>query len=315
MAKQLISVVIPVYNEESNIVWFYDELKKQFDDLPKYDFEAIFVDDGSSDQSIKIIKELAGKSDGVRFLQFSRNFGKEAATSAGLGVCKGDAAMMIDVDGQHPVKLIPKFISQWEAGFEVVIGIRQSNSKEGAVKHYGSKLFYALLGSVAGTKTVPGSTDFRIIDRKVIDEFNKLTEHSRMTRGLIDWLGFKRTYIDFNAPARHSGDAAYSYSKLIRLALHGFVSQTTKPLQFTGLLGFIVTVGSFLLGLFLLFEQYIINDPLKLNVTGTAILALFLSFLVGLVLICQWLLALYIESIHNETQNRPLYIVSDKSTK
>lgn len=307
-----ISVVIPVYNEATNIGWFYGKLQEQFLKLPDYSFEVIFVDDGSDDKSVGIIKQLADKQ-GVRFLQFSRNFGKEAATSAGLAAAQGDAAIMIDVDGQHPAELIPILLDEWQSGSEVVIGVRESNSKEGAVKHYGSRLFYLMLGAVVGAKTIAGATDFRLIDRKVIDEFNKLTEHSRMTRGLIDWLGFKRALVPFNSPARHSGTATYTYSKLLRLALHGFVSQTTKPLQIAGLLGFFVTVISLLTGVFLLSEQYLLHDPLRLNVTGTAILALFTSFLVGLVLICQWLLALYVESIHNETQNRPLYIISNKS--
>ena len=166
---------------------------------------------------------------------------------------------------------------------------------------------------MTGSKTPLGSTDFRLIDRKVVDEFNKLTERSRITRGLIDWLGFKRTYIDFKAPARHSGKSPYSFRKLVRLALHSFTSQSTKPLQFTGFLGFIVTIVAGILGVFLMIEAYVLGDPMNLAVTGTAMLALFLSFLVGLVLICQWLLALYVESIHNETQNRPLYIVAKKS--
>jgi dolichol-phosphate mannosyltransferase len=313
MIKKLVSIVIPVYNEDSNIVWLYDKLQEQLLNSPEYDFEIIFVDDGSSDGSVSLIKQLSAKDKAVRFLRFSRNFGKEAATSAGLEVAQGDAAIMIDADGQHPLELIKPFIDKWQDGYEVVVGVRKANSKEGVIKRYGSKLFYALLGSITGAKTLAGSTDFRLLDRKVIDEFKKLTERSRMTRGLIDWLGFKRTYIYFSAPPRHSGTAAYSYTKLFRLALHGFVSQTTKPLQVTGLLGFFVTLISSLLGIFLVLESYVFGDPLNLAITGTAILALFLSFLVGLVLICQWLLALYVESIHNEAQNRPLYIISEKS--
>lgn len=313
MAKKLVSVIIPVYNENSNINWFYERLQEQLLNLSEYDFETIFVDDGSTDGSIDIIKKLSSGHNNVRYISFSRNFGKEAATSAGLEVARGDATIMIDVDGQHPEELIKIFIDKWRKGYEVIIGVRKTNSKEGMVKRYGSKLFYVLLGSITGSKATAGSTDFRLVDRKVVDEFKKLTEHNRMTRGLIDWLGFKRAYIHFTAPPRHSGTATYSYNKLVKLALHGFVSQTTKPLQVTGLLGFFVTIISSLLGIFLLVEQYVLGDPLGFNITGTAILALFLSFLVGLVLICQWLLALYVESIHNETQNRPIYIVSEKS--
>lgn len=313
MTKKLVSIIVPVYNEGPNIAWFYSALQKQLTSLKDYSFEVVFVDDGSSDDSMGTIAALAKKHSDVRYIQFSRNFGKEAATSAGLCNVKGDAAIMIDADGQHPVELIPEFLKNWRDGFDVVIGVRSANTDEGTVKRYGSKLFYALLNAMADHKSVPGSTDFRLLDQKVIKEFAQLTEHNRMTRGLIDWLGFKRTTISFTAPARHSGQAAYSYRKLLRLALHGFISHSTKPLQFTGLLGFFVTILALVTGLFLCLEQYVFGDPLGLHITGTALLALFLSFLVGLVLICQWLLALYVESIHSETQNRPLYIIADKS--
>jgi dolichol-phosphate mannosyltransferase len=313
MIKKLVSIVIPVYNEDSNIVWFFGKLQKQFLDSSEYDFETIFVDDGSSDKSSSLIKQLSKKDRRVRYIQFSRNFGKEAATSAGLEAAKGDAAIMIDADGQHPVDLIKDFLDRWKDGYDVVVGVRKENTKEGLVKRYGSKIFNKLLNSVTGGATVVGSTDFRLIDKKILEELSKLTERNRITRGLIDWLGFKRAYVEFVAPARHSGKAAYGFKKLVKLALHAFVSQTTKPLQVAGLLGFLVTIVSSLIAIFLVFEKYAFNDPLSLDVTGTAILALFISFLVGLVLICQWLLALYVESIHNETQNRPLYIIAQKS--
>lgn len=218
---------------------------------------------------------------------------------------------MLDADGQHPVELLPKFFTKWEEGYQVVVGVRKANIGEGYIKRYGSKVFYKILNSLTNGNTVPGSTDFRLIDRRVADEFNKLTERGRITRGLIDWLGFKRAYINFNANEREDSKASYTFSKLIRLALHAFVSQSTKPLMAVGVLGIIVSATSLVFGLFLLTEQFILNDPLEFSITGTAYLAVFISFLVGTVLACQGLLALYIESIHLESQNRPLYIISD----
>jgi glycosyltransferase involved in cell wall biosynthesis len=256
---------------------------------------------------------LSAKDTSVKFLSLSRNFGKEAATSAGIKLSAGDVAVMIDADGQHPVNLVETFVAKWHDGYDVVIGVRKKNIKEGPVKRYGSKLFNYTLDSLTSGNAIPGATDFRLIDKKVVSEFNILTERNRITRGLIDWLGFKRTVVEFESPARHSGKATYSVKKLIRLALHAFVSQSTKPLQFAGFLGATATATSALVGSFLLIESYILSDPMNLEITGTALLALFLSFLVGLVLICQWLLALYIESIHSETQNRPLYIIAEKS--
>lgn len=311
MSKQLISIIIPVHNESENLRWHHQKVIEGLKDLT-YEAELIYVDDGSSDDSLGIIKAFVKKDDRVNYISFSRNFGKEAATSAGLKKAKGDAAIMVDADGQHPIDYLGQFLEKWQAGSQVVIGVRTTNDKEGTTKRYGSMIFYKLLNSISDGETIPRSTDFRLLDRRVIDEFNKLTEHNRITRGLIDWLGYKRDVVEFKAPARYKGTAAYGFKKLVRLALHAFVSQTTKPLQFTGILGAMVTVVSALTGVFLLIENYILGDPLGLAITGTALLALFVSLLVGLVLMSNWLLALYIESIHNETQNRPLYIVSEE---
>ena len=310
--KPLISLVLPLYNEAGNLVWHHGVISKFFNtnNLAR---EIIYVDDGSSDDSLRIIREISRSDPKVKYLSLSRNFGKEAATTAGIKSATGDVVIVMDADGQHPIEKVTDFLEEWGKGADVVIGLRIANQKEGFVKRYGSKLHNFLLNSLTDTKTIHGATDFRLIDRKVVDEFNKLTERNRITRGLIDWLGFKRSYIEFMAPARHSGEATYTFGKLARLALHSFTSQSTKPLQATGFLGFIVTLVSFLAGVVLVTNKYLLNDPLRLSITGTGLLAIFLSFLVGLVLICQWLLAIYVENIHNETQNRPLFIVSDQS--
>lgn len=303
-----ISIIIPVFNESENLEWHHEQITNNLS-TKKIDYEVIYIDDGSQDSSVNVLQNIARTDQKVRVIYFSRNFGKEAATTAGLNFCKGDAALILDADGQHPIALIDKFLAKWRDGSQVVIGVRKSNIKEGIVKRFGSRLFYRLLNSVSNSETIPQSTDFRLLDRRVIDEFNKLTERNRITRGLIDWLGFKRTTVEFNALERHGGKASYSVSKLLKLALHAFVSQTTRPLQFSGILGGITVCVSAGLTIFLLVEKYLLGDPFNLAVTGTAFLALFVSFLVGLVLISQWLLALYIESIHNETQNRPLYVI------
>jgi len=308
----LVSLIIPVHNEAGNLEWHHSKIISFF---TKHDIrhEIIYVDDGSNDGSLEIIQKFSAKDGATKYISLSRNFGKEAATSAGIRQSTGDVVVMADADGQHPVELISEFLAEWRKGCDVVVGVRTYDKKEGIVKRSGSRLYTMILGSLTGGKAPSGSTDFRLIDRQVADEFNTLTEHNRITRGLIDWLGFKRTYVPFVSPERHSGKATYSFGKLVVLALHSFTSQSTKPLQFTGFLGSIVTIVSACGAIFLIVEKYALNDPLNLAVTGTAILALFVSFLVGLVLICQWLLALYVESIHNETQNRPLYIIAQKS--
>jgi dolichol-phosphate mannosyltransferase len=309
----MISIIIPVFNEEANLAWHHERITRYLATLP-HQYEVLYVNDGSRDKSLAILKSIAAQDSNTRYISFSRNFGKEAATTAGLRACSGDAAIIIDADGQHPIELIQEFIERWQAGGQVIIGVRRGNAKAGFIKRSGSRLFYKSLDALGGGgKSVAGATDFRLLDRRVIDEFNRLSERNRMTRGLIDWLGFRREYVSFLALKRHGGKASYNVRKLFRLAMHGLIAQSTRPLQLTGVLGIAVVVISALLFTSLVVEKYVFGDLLHLAITGTALLALFVSFLVGIVLVCQWMLALYIESIYVEAQNRPLYVVDEDS--
>jgi dolichol-phosphate mannosyltransferase len=306
----LLSVVIPVFNEEPNIEWLAIELINYLDER-QWSYELMYVDDGSTDESGERIRVLAEKYPQVRYLAFSRNFGKEAATTAGIHAARGDAVILFDADGQFPFRLIEEFVQEWRAGADVVVGVRRSNQNEGSVKRYGSRIFYRLINLITREALVPGSTDFRLIDRKVVEAFKCFTERNRLTRGLIDWLGFRRVYLPFDAGARSKGKAAYNCRKLVRLAMHSFVAQSTRPLLFTGVLGMFVMAISSILGLAVVAESYLLQDPLHLGITGTAVLGIFLAFLVGVVLCCQGLLALYLESVYSETRNRPLYVLLD----
>lgn len=310
--KSLISIIIPVHNECENLEWHHKKIKKTLSNID-IGYEIIYIDDGSTDESLDIIKSISKKDILTKYISFSRNFGKEAAISAGMQKAAGDAVFILDSDGQHPIEMIDQFIAKWNDGYDVIIGIRKSNQGEGFIKSVGSKLFYLLLSIVdSNHKTLPGSTDFRLIDRQVVDQYNLLTERNRISRNLIDWLGFKQATIPFNAHARHAGKASYSYIKLVKLAIDGAIKHSTRPLKLIGVLGLLISFVTLFLMIFLFIERYILADPLNLAVTGTAFLAIFLSFLVGIVLACQGLLALYIENIYYETQNRPLYIIREE---
>lgn len=311
--SDLISIVIPVYNEEGNISLIYKRITEVFKkSLAGYDYEIIFVNDGSEDKSGAIINELLIADKKVRYIEFSRNFGKEIATSAGINHSKGDAVIMLDGDLQHPPELIPEFIKKWKNGADVIVGIRDKNNKEGFVKKYGSIWFYKIMNAIGDTKLVPRATDYRLIDKKVVAEFNRFTERNRMTRGLINWLGFKRDYVHFNAGERNSGKAGYGCWKLFRLALSAFTSYSLFPLKFAGYLGVFITFFSGILGLFIFIEKYVFNDSLDIGFSGSAILAVIVMFLIGIVLACLGLIALYIANIHGEVLNRPIYIISEK---
>jgi polyisoprenyl-phosphate glycosyltransferase len=308
---KLISVVVPVHNEQQNVSLLYKELLSVFKKIDKYDYEIIFVDDGSKDRSWDEIQKLRKKDSKVRGIQFARNFGKELATSAGVHNAKGDAVKIIDADLQHPPKCIPLFIEKWEQGADIVIGIRKSNERAGIIKSAGSYVFYKIFSLISDTPIIPHGTDFRLMDRKVVTEFNKFSEKNRITRGLIDWLGFKRDYVHFEAAERQHDPVSYSPVKLLKLAFSSFISHSTLPLKIAGYLGATIMLIAGPLGLFIFIEKYIMNDPWQLNFTGPAILGVIILFLVGLILLCLGLVALYIGNIHTEVTNRPIYVIRD----
>ena len=317
--RQLLSVVIPCYNESRNIVPFYEHLSQQLakindDDGLNLTCELIYVNDGSSDDTLEKLYKLASHNPHVKIIDLSRNFGKEIATSAGIHYATGDAILTIDADDQHPVELIPKFIKKWQAGAQVVTGIRLSNQKEGFIKRYGSKLFYGPFNRLTGSQLVPGSSDFRLIDKVVQAEFLKLTERNRITRGLIDWIGFKQDYIEYHANARLSGEAGYSVGRLVGLALNSSISLSLKPLYFSMYAGAIVLPISVLLGVFSAIEM-LIGDPLGLDITGGGFVIILILFLIGLLLTSQGIMALYLSHMHTEAQNRPLFIVNHQTSR
>jgi dolichol-phosphate mannosyltransferase len=305
--KTQLSVVIPLKNEADNIADLQKQLQQVALTLKPYVFEYVYIEDGSTDESATVIQELQTKNPDVRLIQLTRNFGKEIATTAGLHAAKGEAAIMIDADLQHPPELIPQFIARWEAGDDVVIGKQKlDNSYASFTKRVTARWFYRIINRISHTKVTPHATDFRLLDRAVIDEFNRFTEHNRLTRGLIDWLGFQRSYIEFTPAKRLHGDSSYSYRQLMRLATNSIVSLSFFPLKIAGYIGGVIVAVSTPLIIFIMGNHLFFGNSMKF--TGSATLAAMLLFLVGIVLICQGLMALYVANIYGEVQNRPLYI-------
>ena len=288
---KLISVVVPVYDEVDGILDFLDaELLPVLGKL-KYDVEIILVDDGSEDKTLEKIKsaKILNKFL-VNVVVLTRNFGKEVALTVGLEAANGDAVIMVDADGQHPVEEIPKMISKWENGAEVVTAVNSGNTTKHKLR---SSIYYKIMRMMGAKDVMPGAMDFRLLDRAVVDEFNMLTERNR---------------------GREKGRPTYSTKKLAGLALDSMVSSSRTPLVIFGYLGAFITIFSFIFGLFILIEQYIMGDPLKLDWSGAVAMSVFVSFLVGLVLISQSITALYISQIHAEAKGRPLYVVDRKKS-
>jgi dolichol-phosphate mannosyltransferase len=304
-----ISIVVPAYNEADSLRHFHESLLSVLKNN-KIDFhEIIYCDDGSIDRTPIIAKELHNKNSKVKLLRLSRNFGKEYALTAGIANASGDAIITIDADGQHPVELIPQFIKLWQSGNLVVVGVRTENAKISLTKRLGSKLFYVLINGFGSNNISLGSTDFCLIDSSVQKAFLSLPETNRLTRSLIDWLGFPKATIKFKAKSRAHGIPTYDTKKLFYLAINGLVAMSPVPLFIFGILGILITGFSFIIGTAILIEQILLGDPLNWNFTGTAQLSIFILFLVGIILISQGLLSMYILHIQKQTRQRPLYII------
>jgi glycosyltransferase involved in cell wall biosynthesis len=309
MQKPTITILVPVYNEGRNIPALVSELHAVTAGIDRYDFSLLFVDDGSSDDSVAQIEEMAAKDSRVRLLELSRNFGKEIALTAGIDALDCDAVIIMDADLQHPPSYIPQLIDRWERGNEVVVARRTRIDKQPLARRLGSYLFYKLLNAISDFPMEPGTTDFRLLDREVIDALKGFREKNRMVRGLVDWMGFRRSSIDFEAPERSAGVAGYSYAKLAQLALNSFMSFSLLPLRLAGYLGMFSTVvfGALLL---VMGVDKMTGDVFRFSSISFVIVVNVL--LNGVVLLSIGLVALYIGHIHTEAVDRPLYLLRRK---
>lgn len=311
--KPVLSVVVPVYNEAAGIAQFHASLVAVLKDAPLA-YEVLYVNDGSTDDSEEVITEFLREADNhVRLLRLSRNFGKEVATTAGIHHARGEAILTLDADGQHPVERIPEFVKHWRRGAKVVVG-RRVERRMSLGKRLATRLFYSVFQRITGIQIDPNTSDFRLIDKEVQAQFNKLTEHNRMTKALIDWLGYERAYVSYSENPRLLGTATYSYRKLFKLAIDSAISLSISPLYITAYVGAIVLPISTVLGAGMV-VNYGLGDPLRLHATGGAYLTVLMLFLVGILLVSQGIIGLYLSHIHTETQNRPLYVADEVNLK
>lgn len=306
MSRPRITLLIPIYNESGNIRALMRETDAALAGLHRFEFAYLFVDDGSTDGSATMLEQLAGEDSRVGVLELSRNFGKELALTAGLNAVDADAVVIMDADLQHPPSYIPEMIRLWEEGSEIVATKRTRSEKQPLLRRIGSNVFYWLLNAISPFKMEPNTTDFRLLDRVVVESLKRFTETNRMVRGLIDWMGYRKTFIEFEAPSRRTGAVGYTYSRLVRLAIDSFTSFSLVPLKVAGYVGILVT------GTFGLLLAFMAADKMTWNSMGFTPIAFVIVTNVimnGIVLICLGLVALYIGHIHTEVIGRPLYLV------
>jgi dolichol-phosphate mannosyltransferase len=308
--KNRITIIVPAYNEEDNLPTFLDETKKVTNNLEGYIWEFIFIDDGSNDSTWAVIAEMSIVHKNIRGLRLSRNFGKELALTAGIleSTEELDAVILMDADLQHPPSAITQLIQQWEQGFQVVTAQRKS-IKYSMWRKIGSTFFYFMLNHFSKLNIQEKATDFRLLDKQVLNALKTFPERNRFFRGIVDWVGFKKTSITFDSPNRIEGKSAFSFQSLSSLAINSFTSFSLMPLRFTGYLGLAVTTITSLLFIYMIITHLI----LKISIfTKLAYFVVFNTLLFGIVLAALGLIALYIGNIHTEVTGRPLYIVQDR---
>ena len=301
-----ISVVVPMYYEEEVAKECYTRLKGVLDKIENYSYEIIFVNDGSKDKTLEILKDIAKEDENSKIISFARNFGHQCAVTAGLRYVTGDAIVIIDADLQDPPELIPEMLKLWEDGNDVIYGKRKSREGESRFKLLTASMFYKTLNELSDVEIPKDTGDFRLVDRKVVDVINSLPEHNKFLRGLFSWVGFKQTPFEYERKERYAGKTKYPLKKMLKLAQDGIFSFSIKPLKIVGAMGILSVVISIIILLYAILS-YIFNWN---NLTaGWTSLMVTMTFLSGMILISLWMIGEYIGRIYDETKRRPEYII------
>ncbi|MDB5177159.1 MAG: hypothetical protein JWN75_827 [Candidatus Saccharibacteria bacterium] len=306
-----ITILIPAYNEEPVLPTLYARLTSLAATLPHYEFEFLFVNDGSSDDTINILKQLVVKDDRISYVNLSRNFGKEIAMIAGIDHVKSDSLVIIDADLQDPPELIPEMIKLWEQGYDDIYARRSKRLGESWLKKASSSLFYRLLQRSTDIPIQRDTGDFRLLDRRCIDALQQIRERERYTKGLFSWIGFNKKEIRYVRDPRAAGETKWNYFKLVNLAIDGIVSFTTAPLRFSTILGMLISFFSFIYIIVIIIRTLIFG----IESAGYPSIMAVVLFLGGVQLLSLGIIGEYIGRIFNETKQRPLYLVDEYHQK
>jgi dolichol-phosphate mannosyltransferase len=307
---KLISIIVPCFNEQEVFVETNRRLKAVMSQLPieQYQYEIIYVNDGSTDQTLSLIKQALSEDKHLKCLSFSRNFGHQIAITAGLDACKGDAAVVIDADLQDPPSVILEMINLWEKGYDVVFGKRKDRVGESSFKLLTAKYFYKLINRLSDVDIPRDTGDFRLMDRNALNQFLQMRESYRFVRGMVAWIGFNQTFVEYDRESRFAGQTKYPLKKMLRLASDAILSFSNTPLKIATFVGFITSIAAFIGIVYSLYVRLFT----KSWVEGWTFLMIAILLIGGIILLVLGIIGEYVGRIYGEIKQRPLYIVKDK---
>lgn len=303
-----ISVVVPCYNEEQTIEYFYEEMNKVSTKIKNYEFEYIFIDDGSKDKTLEKIKNLVKRDEKVRFGSFSRNFGKEAAIYAGLKKSIGEYVVLMDADLQDPPVILLEMISYLENGYDSVATRRIDRKGEPKIRSFFARAFYKIINKISDIEIVDGARDYRIMNRLMINSILDLKEYNRFSKGIFSWVGFKTKWLEYENQKRVAGETKWSFWKLFKYSIEGIIGFSIIPLQISSIFGFLLSIFSFIMILFVVVRTLIYGDP----VAGWPSLVSIIMLVSGVQLLCIGILGTYISKVYLEVKNRPIYVMKEE---
>lgn len=298
-----ISILVPCFNEEKSLPILYEELSKLSSENPSYDWEFLFINDGSRDNTLDVLDQMYSNDKRCCYLDLSRNYGKEAAMLAGFDYVTGDAVVIMDADLQHPPHVVPQMITKWEEGYDDVYAQRITRGKESWLRKRLSLIYYKLLTKSSRIDVLPNVGDFRLLDRQCIEALKSLREQGRYTKGMYCYIGFHKTAVEFETHERIAGKSSMSYRNLVHLAIEGIMSYTTAPLRFASMMGTIISIVAFLYAIWILIKTLVWGEP----VAGFPTLMVVILFLGGVQLLSLGIIGEYLGRVYNETKNRPVY--------
>ena len=307
---KLLSIIVPCYNEEENVAFFYEELMKNRDFFEKeqLDLEIIYVDDGSKDQTVKEVKNLAKNDKRVHLVSFSRNFGKEAAIYAGLTHAKGDYVVMMDADLQDPPSLLPEMFSYLEKGYDSVATRRVSRKGEPPIRSFFARMFYRIMNKISDTDIVDGARDYRLMTRRVVEAILSMGEYNRFSKGIFGWVGFETKWVEFENVERLRGETKWNFWKLFLYSIEGITAFSTAPLAISSFIGVLFCILAFVAIIFIIAKTLIFGDP----VGGWPSLVCIIFLVSGVQLFCLGIVGQYLSKTYMEVKHRPIYLIKEE---